>query len=389
MPDGGDADTVRVLSSIEAVDAPSWNACAGAGNPFLAHEFLEALEASGSVGDGTGWRPCHVTMADPAGRLVAAAPAYLKSHSQGEYVFDHGWAAALEQAGRTYYPKLLVAVPFTPVPGPRLLTRPGPRAQADRLGLAQGLVALAERVEVSSLHVNFIGEADAALLESMGFLIRLGYQFHWMNGGYACFDDFLQALSSRKRKGIRKERQAVAGAVTVHRLTGQAIEPRHWDAFYHCYVATGGQKWGSPYLTRDFFHRLGAAMAERVLLVMAEHEGRFVAGALNLIGEDALYGRHWGCLDEYRFLHFEACYYQAIEFAIERGLPRVEAGVQGEHKIRRGYLPVATRSAHWIRDADFKAAIGDFLRREGPAIEHEINVLAGFSPFRKTDEART
>jgi hypothetical protein len=386
MPDGGEAITLKVVGGMADVEAARWDACAGAANPFVGHAFLLALEESRSVGRAAGWLPYHLLAEDAAGVLVGAVPLYVKSHSQGEYVFDHGWAQAYEQAGGRYYPKLQAAVPFTPVPGPRLLVRPGPEAAAMRSALIAGLATVAERTGVSSLHVTFPDATDAEALRQAGFLMRTGCQYHWTNAGYGSFDDFLGALSSRKRKAIRREREAVrAHGLRLHALSGDAIEPRHWDAFHRCYRATGNSKWGRPYLTCDFFHRLGAAMADRVLLVMAEHDGRLVAGALNLIGADALYGRNWGCLADFPFLHFEACYYQAIDFAIARGLARVEAGAQGEHKIQRGYLPVHTWSAHWIADAGFAAAVEEFLVRERGAIEHEMQALAELSPFRKCD----
>ena len=384
MPDGRDAPTVKLVGRIADVDAAAWDACAGTDNPFVGHAFLGALEDSGSVGRDTGWLPRHLVVADPGGAVVACAPMYLKSHSYGEYVFDHGWAAAYERAGGRYYPKLQVAVPFTPVPGPRLLARPGPGAEAARRTLIDGMIAAAGQLGVSSLHVTFPDDADSRRLAAAGLLLRGGYQFHWSNRGYRDFDDFLARLSARKRKAIRKERRAVADSgLSVARLSGDDLRPEHWDAFHRCYVATGGRKWGQPYLTRAFFHRLGAAMAGRVVLVLAEERGRIVAGALNLLGADTLYGRNWGCLGDRPFLHFEACYYQAIEFAIERGLARVEAGAQGEHKVQRGYLPVATHSAHWIADRGFAAAVADFLGRERAMVEHERAALAGLSPFRR------
>ncbi len=384
MPDGSGQPTLKLVGRIADVAPGDWDSCAGSDNPFLAHAFLQALEASGSVEQETGWQPRHLIVEDPDGRVAAAAPMYLKSHSYGEYVFDHGWADAYERAGGHYYPKLLVAVPFTPAPGPRLLVRSGPGSETARATLAAGLVAAAEQLGVSSLHVNFALEADMAVLEAAGLMRRTGIQYHWHNPGYGSFDDFLASLSSRKRKAIRRERQAVADqGIRVAALTGADIGPRHWDAFFRFYMDTGSRKWGRPYLTREFFDRIGGAMAERIVLVMAELDGRFIGGALNLIGADALYGRNWGCDGDYPFLHFEACYYQAIDFAISRGLARVEAGAQGEHKIQRGYLPVETSSAHWIADANFAAAVKDFLRRETRAIREEGKALAEFSPFRK------
>ncbi len=384
MPDGNDQPVLKLVGRIGDIDADGWDACAGAENPFLSHAFLKALEDSGSVGQRTGWLPRHLVVEDVDGRLIAAAPTYLKSNSAGEYVFDHGWADAYGRAGGRYYPKLLVAVPFTPVPGPRLLVRRGPGQETARATLAAGLVAAAEQLGVSSLHVNFLREEDAEVLDAAGLMRRSGIQYHWHNGGYGSFDEFLASLASRKRKSIRRERQAVAEqGIRVSAVTGSDLGPRHWDAFFRFYMDTGGRKWGRPYLTRDFFDLIGERLADRIVLMMAEKDGRYVGGALNLIGSDALYGRNWGCDGDYPFLHFEACYYQAIEFAISRGLARVEAGAQGEHKIQRGYLPVETQSAHWIADPNFAAAVADFLRRETRAIHEEGRALAELSPFRK------
>ena len=385
MPDGGDAITVRMVERIGDVPAAEWDACAGADNPFVSHAFLEALEASHSAVAKTGWAPRHIVAEDAQNRIVGVVPMYLKSHSYGEYVFDHGWADAYRRAGGEYYPKLQVSVPFTPVPGPRILVRPGDQAADVRIALVEALAAIADRIGVSSLHVTFCTDDEAAAFDAAGWLIRHGRQFHWQNGGYRTFDDFLGALSHSRRKSIRKERREVAAqGLTIDALTGAAIEPRHWDAFFEFYMATSDRKWGSPYLTRDFFHRLGAAMADRVLLVLPRRGSDYVAGALNLIGRDALYGRNWGSHGEFPFLHFEACYYQAIEFAIARGLQRVEAGAQGEHKIQRGYLPVPTYSAHWIADAGFRKAVAEFLQRETEMVEYEISELAGHSPFKET-----
>jgi len=384
MADGGEPFRIRLVGSVGEVAAAAWDACASADNPVLGHGFLAALEASGSVGGDTGWLPRPLLVEDAAGELLAAAPLYVKAHSYGEYVFDQGWAQAFERAGGRYYPKLQLAVPFTPVPGPRLLVRPGADAAQVRALLVEGLMAAARQLEVSSLHATFLEAEDAASLAAAGCLLRHGYQFHWRNEGYRDFEDFLGRLSSRKRKAIRKERREVAeSGVRLLRLTGDAIEPRHWAAFFRCYIATSEHKWGWPYLTKRFFELLGERLRDRVLLVMAEDRGRLVAGALNLIGRERLYGRNWGAEGDYRFLHFEACYYQAIEFAIERGLAVVEAGAQGEHKIQRGYLPVETVSAHWIADPGLRRGIADFLRRETPAIRAEIAALGRFSPFRQ------
>lgn len=389
MPDGTDIDNdlaeeVSVLPAISAVAGEEWDACAGADNPFLSHDFLNALEESGSVRSETGWLPRHLAVNDRNGRLAAAMPLYLKGHSRGEYVFDWGWADAYERAGGRYYPKLLSAVPFTPVTGPRMLVRPDiDRTRAEEI-LAGGIVALMNQLNVATAHVNFLTRAEWDRLGSFGFLKRTGLQYHWQNDNYASFDDFLAALSSRKRKAIRKERRQVTDSdLVIRRLVGREIEERHWDAFFHFYMDTSDRKWGSPYLNRTFFSLLGERMAERVLLVMAERDGRPVAGALNMIGSDTLYGRNWGCTEDYKFLHFEACYYQAIDFAIERGLATVEAGAQGQHKIQRGYLPVETYSAHLIVDDGFRDAVEDFLHRETRQVAHEKALLLEESPFRK------
>lgn len=389
MPDGTDienelAEEVSVLPAISAVAAEEWDACAGADNPFLSHDFLNALEESGSVRAETGWLPRHLVVNDGTGRLAAAMPMYLKGHSRGEYVFDWGWADAYERAGGRYYPKLLSAVPFTPVTGARMLVRPDiDRARAEEI-LAGGVVALMNQLNVATAHVNFPPKPEWERLGAFGFLQRAGLQYHWHNDGYADFDAFLGALSSRKRKAIRKERRQVAESdLVLRRLVGREIEERHWDAFFHFYMDTSDRKWGSPYLNRTFFSLLGERMSERVLLVVAERDGEPVAGALNLIGSDTLFGRNWGCTEEYKFLHFEACYYQAIDFAIERGLATVEAGAQGQHKIQRGYLPVETYSNHLILDDGFRDAVEDFLVRERRQIAHEKALLLEESPFRK------
>jgi predicted N-acyltransferase len=380
--DGGDRLTIRVVDRLADVAAAEWDACAGDVNPFVSHAFLEALEASGSATAKTGWLPQHLLVEDGGGRLLAAAPLYLKSHSYGEYVFDWGWAEALERAGGRYYPKLQCAVPFSPVPGPRLLLRPGTSPEiADMLVAA--LIEVARQHKVSSLHVTFAQEEEFERLGAAGFLQRNGQQFHWENRGYRSFDEFLEALSSRKRKTIRKERrEAMENGITIETLSGAQLEKRHWDAFFRFYMSTSDRKWGSAYLTRKFFDLLGERMAEKVVLVMALKDGRYVAGALNLKGKDTLYGRNWGCLGDFPFLHFEACYYRAIDYAIEHGLARVEAGAQGPHKIQRGYLPVPTYSAHWIRDAGFKRAVADFLERERRSIAREIEANAEHSPFK-------
>jgi uncharacterized protein len=385
MPDGNDAITVKVLSGIGEVAPDQWDACAGSDNPFVCHAFLKALEDSGSVGRKTGWLPQHLALEDKDGRLLGAVPTYLKSHSYGEYVFDHGWANAYERAGGDYYPKLQIAVPFTPVTGPRLLVRPdAPEAIANILVAA--LDRLAERHEVSSVHVTFPTEQEWQRLGDAGWLQRIGQQYHWENRGYTSFDDFLAALNARKRKAIRKERREVAEtSVRIHTLTGADLKPKHWDAFYRFYIDTSDRKWGSPYLNRKFFRQLGATMADRVVLVMAEEDGDWVAGALNLLGSDTLYGRNWGSSVNYKHLHFEACYYRAIDFAIAHGLKRVEAGAQGQHKIQRGYLPTPTYSAHLIRDPALRRAVARFLEQEREAVSLEIEELMEEGPYRRED----
>jgi len=387
MPDGGGPARIRIVDGLAEVPAAAWDACAGSDNPFLCHAFLEALEASGSATAKTGWLPQHVLIEDAEGRLLAAAPLYLKSHSQGEYVFDHGWAQAYERAGGSYYPKLQAAVPFTPVTGPRLLVRPGaPPDTAETLIAA--LVEVARAHKVSSLHVTFPTRKECERLGAAGFLQRSGQQYHWENRGYAGFEDFLGALNARKRKQIRRERRdALASGLEIETLTGGDLEPRHWDAFYRFYRATTDHRWGGAYLTRSFFDLLHQRLADRVVLVMAREGARYVAGALNLLGSDTLYGRNWGTIGDYPFLHFEVCYYRALDFAIERGLARVEAGAQGEHKIQRGYLPTPTYSAHWVRDRGFARAIENFLAREREAVAAEIEELTqGLSPFRCESE---
>lgn len=387
MPDGENTSEMRAaisaVRSIHEIKPTDWDACAGASNPFLSHAFLSALEDSGSVKERTGWLPQHLVYVDDEDRVAGIVPLYLKGHSQGEYVFDWGWADAYERAGGSYYPKLLSAVPFTPVTGPRLLCHPDVDAEAVGSILIGGLIEITQRFGVSSLHLNFLPEAQWRALGKAGFLKRVGLQFHWHNDGYQTFGDFLAALSSRKRKAIRKERKAAAeSGLAIRRLTGRDIEPRHWDYFYRFYTDTSDRKWGSAYLTRSFFDLLGERMADRVLLVIAEMDGTPVAGALNLIGDNTLYGRNWGCIADFKFLHFELCYYQAIDFAIERGLEWVEAGAQGQHKIQRGYLPRYTRSCHLIPARSFRDAVEDFLRRETDQMAYEKELLENQSPFR-------
>jgi uncharacterized protein len=379
---------IRVARSMRDIDAGAWEACAnppGAPhNPFVSHPFLDALERSGCASGRTGWLPQHLLLEAPDGGLIAAAPCYLKSHSRGEFVFDWGWADAYERAGGRYYPKLQIAVPFTPVTGPRLLSPPGPAQSAQRRRLAAGAAELCRKLTASSVHITFLTEAEAAEVGAIGWLQRTDTQFHWHNRGYASFADFLAALSSRKRKNIRKERAAVGAAgIGFEWLSGSDIKEHHWDAFFDFYQDTGSRKWGVPYLTRDFFSMIGEAMGERILLILARRAGRPIAGALNLIGDDALYGRYWGAAEHHEFLHFEACYYQAMEFAIARRLARVEAGAQGPHKLARGYLPSLTHSAHHIVDPRFAHAVADYLARERRAIAEDSVWLARHSPFRR------
>lgn len=384
MPDGKEPISVRIAPGIDAVPAQDWDACAGDGNPFVSHAFLKALEDGGAVGTETGWLPQHLVVEDDEGRVSGVAPLYARTDSYGEYVFDHGWAHAYERAGGRYYPKLLCGVPFSPVPGPRLLARPDGFAEQARAALASAMIEVARRSGLSSVHVNFLPREEWDYLGELGFLKRLGQQYHWQNDGYRSFDDFLAALNSRKRKTIRKERRTLEEwGLTFEALTGGDLREHHWDTFFRFYRNTVDRKWGGAYLTREFFFRLHETMADRVVLIVGRREGRIVCGALNLRGADALYGRNWGCDTRFRFLHFEACYYQAIDYAIREGLARVEAGAQGQHKIQRGYVPVETYSAHWIADRGFRRAVADYLRRERDAVGEEIEFLADFSPFRK------
>ena len=406
-----DTFTLRVESDISALPAESWNACAASSsratsgnsdnaqknigsaisaslNPFVSHEFLAALEDSGCVARETGWLPQHLVLERADGTVLGVCPAYLKSHSRGEYVFDQGWAEAYERAGGHYYPKLQVSVPFTPATGPRLLVREGPQADTTRRALAGGLVALAGLRHASSVHATFLTDEDAQALEQEGFLPRTDQQFHWHNRGYADFEGFLGDLASRKRKAIRRERrEALAEGISIHWLTGRDLTEEAWDAFFDFYVETGSRKWGRPYLNRRFYSLIGERMADRILLVMAKRAGRWIAGAINFIGPDALYGRHWGAIEHHPFLHFEVCYHQAIDFAIAHGLGTVEAGAQGEHKLARGYLPVTTRSAHYIADADFRAAVASYLTRERAYVAETGEELTELGPFRHNLDA--
>lgn len=368
----------QIAPSVGALTAAQWDALAG-GNPFMSHAFLTALEDSGSVGPGTGWSPSPITIKDDAGQIIAALPAYLKAHSQGEYVFDHAWADAWHRAGGAYFPKLQIAAPFTPATGPRLLL-------ADE-ALALPLLRAAEQVcaenGLSSAHATFIAPEQLPLFERAGWLLRSDIQFHWLNKGYACFDDFLGQLSSRKRKDLRKERATAQAGVEIRTLTGAEIGEDEWDAFWAFYQDTGARKWGQPYLTREAFSLLGERMGDRIVLILACIDNQPIAGALNFVGPDALYGRYWGALADKPFLHFELCYYQAIDLAITLGLSRVEAGAQGGHKLARGYEPVQTWSAHFIAHPGFREAVGDFLERERAGIAADQNYLAARSPFRK------
>jgi predicted N-acyltransferase len=383
MADGGEAVSVRVIERIAEVPADDWNRCAGDANPFISHAFLHALEASGSATGETGWLAQHVVAEDRGGHVRAVVPMYLKSHSYGEYVFDHGWADAFARAGGRYYPKLQIAVPFTPVPGPRLLIAPDADIAATRGALIGALAEVARRHRVSSVHCTFCTAEEADAFAAAGWLVRHGLQYHWDNRGYATFDDFLGALSHGRRKAIRRERRDVAAAgLEIETLSGDALRPEHWAAFYDFYIATSERKWGDPYLTPQFFQLLGKTMADQVALVLVRKDGRYIAGALNLQGRDTLYGRNWGCRGDYPFLHFEACYYQAIDHAIRHGLARVEAGAQGEHKIQRGYLPQRTYSAHWIAHQGFRDAVADFLRRERPQVARQIKALGEYSPYK-------
>lgn len=383
---------ITIVPRISDIGQTDWDACAcpetASGgrphDPFTTYRFLSALEDSGSVGTGTGWQPQYLTAAIE-GQVIAVAPMYAKSHSQGEYIFDHSWAHALERAGGRYYPKLQIAVPHTPATGRRFLTRPG-FEDAGMAALIQGAVQLTDNNGLSSLHITFCTEAEAMAAQDLGLMARKSQQFHWQNHGYANFDGFLATLSSRKRKNIRKERlQAQAFGGTIETFTGDQIEPEHWDAFWEFYQDTGARKWGTPYLTRQFFDIAQETLRDDMALVLAQRDGRWVAGALNFIGADALYGRYWGCTEHHPFLHFELCYYRAIDIAINLGLATVEAGAQGEHKLARGYLPTATWSLHWMRDEGFAHAVEDFLRQERAAVDHEIEILTDYGPFKRSN----
>lgn len=381
---------VTAHAKISSIGRAAWDACADnpehAGNPFIAYDFLQALEESGSAAPRTGWAPRHLSVADSGGATVGVMPLYLKSHSHGEYVFDWAWADAYERAGGQYYPKLLSGVPFTPVTAPKFLVRPGADAGRVRATLLAGALALCGQADASSLHVNFPTAQEWDWLGGQDLLMRQDQQYHWLNSGYGAFEDFLASLSSNRRKTIRRERRDAQAGLEIVALTGVQISEAHWDAFFDFYMDTGSRKWGRPYLNRRFFSMLSERMADRILLVMARREGRWIAGALNLIGDDCLYGRYWGCTEEVPFLHFELCYYQAIEHAIRLGLPRVEAGAQGQHKIARGYLPTAVYSAHWIADPALRRPVAQYLEQERAAVANEMDWLtAEYSPFRHED----
>ncbi|WP_430512550.1 GNAT family N-acetyltransferase [Pannonibacter phragmitetus] len=402
--DGGLAVTLRIANSLGSVAAEDWDRLANPGwtlgpggrlqasetesgpdfNPFICHAFLQTLEESGCASARSGWAPRHLLLEAEDGQLLGAVPAWLKSHSQGEYVFDHGWAEAFHRAGGEYYPKLQVSVPFTPATGRRFLTHPDLDRETGIAALSQGLVEVCRQSGASSVHATFLTEPEWNQLGHAGYLLRTDQQFHWENRDYSSFDGFLEDLASRKRKSIRKERkEALSAGIEVEWVTGRDLTEAHWDAFFAFYMDTGARKWGRPYLNRRFFSLVGERMAERILLVMAKREGRYIAGALNFIGSDTLFGRNWGCTEHHPFLHFELCYYQAIDFAIAHGLKVVEAGAQGEHKLARGYLPRLTRSAHWIAHPGLRAAVADYLERERRAVEMDAAMLAEHAPFRK------
>ncbi len=385
--------TFRVLTSLGDIARDDWDACANppgeSYNPFLAHDFLWSLEESGSATRKTGWLGQHLLLDGDDGRPAAVMPCYLKSHSMGEYVFDHGWADAYERAGGRYYPKLQAAVPFTPVAGRRLLARPGADADRNRALLAAAGATLTAKIGASSLHVTFATEAEQQLLAEVGYLPRTDRQFHFVNEGYRDFDDFLDALASRKRKAIRRERRdALNGGLEIVHLTGSDISEAAWNSFFHFYMDTGSRKWGRPYLNRRFFSLIGERMADRILLIFALRHGQPIAGALNFIGSDTLYGRYWGTTADQPFLHFELCYYQAIEWGIGHGLQLVEAGAQGEHKLARGYRPMTTYSAHWIADPGFREAVADYLAHERHQVARDQEALAEYLPFREEESSR-
>ena len=384
------ARSVTAHRRIAEIGKPAWEACLSAqdyaANPFVNYDFLDALEVTGCAVEQTGWGPCHLLLKDEAGQAAAVMPLYLKSHSRGEYVFDHAWSEAYEQAGGRYYPKLQSAAPFSPVTGPRLIVRPGVNREEAQGLLLAGALGLCEQVGASGVNVTFPTLAEWELMSRRGLLLRQDQQYHWHNKGYGTFEDFLADLSSGRRKTIRRERRDALAAVEVVALTGVELTEAHWDAFFGFYLDTGSRKWGRPYLNRRFFSELSARMADSILLLLARRDGRWIAGALNLIGGDCLYGRHWGCIEDVPFLHFELCYYQAIEHAIRLGIPRVEAGAQGQHKIARGYLPAPVYSAHHIADPALRVPVARYLEQERHAVRQEMDWLAEeYSPFRAGD----
>lgn len=381
---------IRVEGAMADIAPDAWDACANPStrpyNPFLSHAFLNALETSGSVSGETGWLPRHLVLEED-GKVTGCMACYVKSHSQGEYIFDYGWADAYERAGGRYYPKLQISVPFTPATGHRLLVEDGPDQAYREKALMSGAIELCRKAGASSVHWTFVTEGEYQRLGELGLLQRMDQQFHWLNNDYESFDDFLAALSSRKRKNVKKERQgALRNDIQIEWITGDDLSEEHWDAFFDFYMDTGARKWGRPYLTRAFFSHVSEAMADKILLVLARRDGAIIAGALNFIGGDTLYGRNWGCIEDHRFLHFELCYYQAIEFAIKHGLKRVEAGAQGPHKLARGYVPVKTYSSHFIADPGLDQAVREYLTRERQYVEEEQEHLARHAPFKKTSD---
>ncbi|MEM6497708.1 MAG: GNAT family N-acetyltransferase [Pseudomonadota bacterium] len=385
--------TVEVIGAMADISACQWDSCANPDpathNPFVSHAFLQALEEAETVSPRTGWQPQHLLIKDDNDIVRGCMPLYAKSHSKGEYVFDYGWADAFERAGGSYYPKLVSAVPFTPVPGRRILVQPGDDAERYENLLLAGAIELTSRYDLSSLHINFLPEQQWSSTAEMGFLQRMDQQFHWHNQDFGTFDDFLASLASRKRKTVRKERaQAVANGLTIEHFRGNQITEEHWDAVYMFYMDTGSRKWGRPYLNRTFFSLLGESMADQCLLILVSRDGKYIGGALNIIGGDCLYGRYWGAIEHHPCLHFEVCYYQAIEFAIQNGLTRVEAGAQGEHKLARGYMPTATYSAHYIPNPSFQRAIAAYLSEERDYVERSREMLAQYAPYRRdTDDS--
>ncbi|MGO8094398.1 GNAT family N-acetyltransferase [Rhizobium leguminosarum] len=384
--------SIRVERSFTAISPESWSRLSGASktcatiayNPFVSHAFLSSLEESGSADAETGWLGHHLLLETERGELIGALPGYLKNHSQGEYVFDHGWADAFERAGGRYYPKLQCSIPFTPATGPRLLVAEGLQRLPIQSAIAESLKEVVRRLGISSAHITFVPDEEIGVFEMDGYLHRTHQQFHFINDGYANHEDFLETLASRKRKALRKERRAaLENGISIDWLTGRDLTEHIWDQFFKFYMDTGGRKWGRPYLTRKFYSLIGERMADDILLVMAKRDGRYIAGAINFIGGDTLYGRHWGCIEDHPFLHFEVCYHQAIDFALSKGLKRVEAGAQGEHKLARGYLPVTTHSAHYVAHAGLRRAIGDYLARERADVEQMSELLTEHSPFRK------